>query len=138
MTTIFFRCDKPVNVSPLYLDGVKIRFSFAFVDSEHIDTPRQRSETKQCNIDVKASRTLLDTWSLEGESIEMVLFQVAKERIESVLCNSANNVNILPCEIQLEVDTGTFPRACPFDPELIEKPAGASFQIEVKRRMGFV
>ncbi len=138
MTTIIFKFDAPVDVSPLYLDGVKIRFDFSFIDSEHIGTPRQSSETKQCKIVVQAPRTLLDIWSLEGESIERVLFQVAKEHISSVLSNSAGNENILPNVIQLAVNTDTFPGACPFDPELIEKPSGASFQIEVKRRMGFV
>lgn len=138
MTTIFFKFEAPVDVSPLYLDGVKIRFNFSYIDSEYIGTPRQSSETKQCKIIAQASRSLLDIWSLEGESIERVLFQVAKEHISSVLSNSASNENILPNEIQHAVNIDTLPRACPFDPDLIEKPSGASFQIEVKRRMGFV
>lgn len=128
MTTIFFKFDTPVDVSPLYLDGVKIRFNFSFIDSEHIGTPRQISETTQCKIVVQAPRSLLDTWSLEGESIERVLFQVAKEHIRSILGKDG----ILPNEISLEVNTNTHLGRCPFDVELIETPVGATFQIEAK------
>ena len=134
MTIISFRFDRPKNVSPVYLDGVKILFSFTFIDSDYIGTPRQSSETKQGKIYVQASRTLLDTWSLEGESIEKVLFQIAKEHISSALCNDG----ALPTEIQLVMDSNKYPGPCPFDHVLIEKPAGAIFQMEIKRRMGFI
>lgn len=134
MTTISFKFDTPVDVSPLYLDGVKIRFNFSFIDSEHIGSPRQSSKTKQSKITVQAPRSLLDTWLLKDESIEKVLFQIAREHISSVLDNNGN----LPNEIQLEVNTNTHPDICPFDTKLIENPAGAIFQLEVKRRMGFI
>ena len=83
MAAISFKFDAPLDVSPPFLDGVKIRFSFTFTDSEYIGTAKHNSETKQSKISVQASRSLLDTWSLEGAALEKVLFQIAKEHIRS-------------------------------------------------------
>ena len=128
MTAIVFKFDTPANVSPTILDGVRIRFGFTFIDFVHIGTPNQNSEAKQSKIAVQASRSLLDTWSLDDESLEKILFQIAMEHIRSVFGDDG----VLPNEILLTIDTNTYSGACPFEPELIEKPAGAIFQIEIK------
>jgi hypothetical protein len=127
MTAILFKFDTPLDVSPPFLDGVKIRFSFTFINSEYIDTPKQNSETKQGKVSVQASRSLLDTWSLEGEPLQRVLFQIAKEHIRSTLGHSGT----LPSDILLKADTNTYPGACPFNPALIKEPAGTVIQIEI-------
>lgn len=134
MATFILKFDTPIYVSPAYLDGVKIRFGFAYIDSEYIKTSRQNSETKRGKINIQASRSLLDTWLLEGDSIERVLFQIVRGQISFVLVNDG----ILPNEIQLSINTRTHPGCCPYDFELTERPAGAIFQVEVKQRMGFL
>lgn len=134
MTILALNFEAPTLAPSPYLDGAKILFTFTIIDLRYIGTPREISETKRGKIAALASRSLLDAWSLNSESIEKVLFQIAKEHICSVLSKDG----VLPDDIELVANTDTHPGRCPFDLRLIENPAGAAVEVEVTRRIGFV
>ena len=63
-----------------------------------------------------------------------VVFEFAKEHLLSVL----NSGKWTSGDIELIVNTYTQKGSCPFDPVLIQKPAGAVVELEVTRPIGFI
>ena len=134
MPTVLARFDPPEDVTTAGLDGKAIRFPFAFIEAQHVGTPRQTSETKTERITVEISRTLISIWNLNHADLIKVLFQIAKEHLVKRLGNSKR----VGRDVKIQVNTSTHEGPCPFDPQFIEAPNGAADQFEVTRPIGFV
>lgn len=101
------------------------------VDRDDMGTPRQLSKTKSGRIRVEVSDSCIKTWDLGDSELIKVTFEIAKEHLTAALNSGAWSAG------ELDI-TFTHRGSCPFDPALIQEPAGAVVEIEIKRRIGFI
>ena len=135
MTLFVARFGTPEDVTRPGFDGKSIRFPYVVIDREHIDTPRQNSKTIHGRITVEISGSLLDgSWRLPAEHLNKVLFQFAREHLDTLLAKSGSGAG----DTSIRVDNYNQPNVCPFDVSLIPEPDGAFVEVEVSRPIGFV
>jgi len=134
MPTVIAKFGTPENVSAPGLDGKAIRFPCAFIDAQHLGTPRQTSETKSVRITVEISGSLMAVWGLKQSDLIKVLFKIAKEHLEKLLKKSEK----MERDIKVTVNTYTHKGPCALDPQFIDDPNGATIQVEVTRPIGFI
>lgn len=126
--------DKPEDITNPGFDGKVFRFPVTLINRDDVGTPRQPSKTNSLELRVEVSRTRIKTWGLRQTDLIKVLFELAKERLLSVL----NSGKWTSGDIELVVNTYTQRGPCPFDPALIQQPAGAIVELEVTRPIGFI
>ncbi len=134
MTSINVKFDTPEVIPNTGFAGEEIRFPYSFIGAQYTGTPRQTAKTENGRIIVDISGTIMAIWKLSQSDLIKVLFQIAKEHLEKSLRNSEQREQ----DIKVEVNSYTYNDACPYDPQFIEEPDGATIQIEVKRPIGFL
>lgn len=118
-------------------DGKVFRFPAELIDRNDIGTPRQPSKTKLVRIRVAVSDGRIQTWGL-GQPDDLiklvkVMFEFTKEHLTTELISGTWTGG----DLEVTVDTHTHKGPCPFNPALIQEPAGAVVDIEVRRPIGF-
>ena len=134
MSVIVATFTKPEDITNPGFDGKVLRFPLALIDRGDIGTPRQPSKTRSVRIRVEISDSRLKTWGLGETDLRKVLFEIAKEQLTAALSSSAWKGG----DLEVTVNTNTHKGPCPFDPALIQEPAGAVVEIEVMRLIGFL
>jgi len=125
---------KPEDITNPSFDGKIFRFPLTLIDRNDVGTPRQPSKTKSLRLRVEVSDSRIKTWGLGQCDLIKVVFELAKGHLLSVL----NSGKWTSGDIELIVNTYTQKGSCPFDPVLIQKPAGAVVELEVTRPIGFI
>lgn len=125
---------KPEDITNPGFDGKVFRFPVTVVDRDDMGTPRQLSKTKSGRIRVEVSDNRIKTWDLGDSELIKVTFEIAKEHLTAALNSGAWSAG----ELDITINTLTHRGSCPFDPALIQEPAGAVVEIEIKRRIGFI
>ena len=114
-------------------EGKIFRFPVTLIDSNDFGTPRQSS--KSTSLRIKTSVTASHNgWGLSDSDLIKVLFEIAKEHLTNHL-NSSSSLSSSDLEIAINMSTHKGP--CPYEPSMIQEPAGAVVEIEIKRRIGF-
>jgi hypothetical protein len=121
--------DTPEDITNPGFDGKVVRFPAKLIDQNDIGTPRQSSTTKSVRISVEVSGSRIETWGLEQPDLMKVMFELAKEALFTAL----NSGTWTEGDLKVMVNTRTHKGPCPFNPALIQEPAGAVVNIEVKR-----
>lgn len=134
MPTLVGRFSKPENITNRGFDGTVLRFTVVILDKSHLGTPREISEAKPVRIRVEISDSRSSSWNLQGEDLEKVLFQFAKEELARVLSVG----NVPSTDLAVIINTSTNTGACPFEVEKIQEPNDALVEIQANRRIGFV
>jgi hypothetical protein len=124
----------PEDVTGLGFRGKAFCFPVTVIDREYLGTPRQISKSVLFKIIAEISRSRLSTWDLGEDEIVKVLFEISKERLISVL----NSIGWRGEDLVVQINTDTHKGACPFDSSIIQNPAGAVLQVEIKRPIGFL
>ena len=134
MAVIIATFDKPEDITSPGFDGKIFRFPVAVIDRDDVGTPRQPSKTKLLRIRAEISRTRIVTWGLAENDLIKIVFEITKEYLTVALKSGTWNGG----DFEVTINTYTHKGACPFDPALIQEPAGAVVEIEVKRPIGFI
>jgi hypothetical protein len=114
-------------------EGKIFRFPVTLIDMNDFGTPRQSS--KSTSLRIKTSVTASHNgWGLSDSDLIKVLFEIAKEHLTTHL-NSSSSLSSSDLEIAINMSTHKGP--CPYEPSMIQEPAGAVVEIESKRRIGF-
>jgi hypothetical protein len=106
----------------------------ALIDQDDMGTPRQPTKTRSLRVRVEVSDSRITTWSLEASDLIKVVFEIAKEHLTATLTAGTWKGG----DLEVAVNTYTHKGPCPFDPRLIQDPAGAVSEIEIKRPIGFI
>jgi hypothetical protein len=125
------------NVTNPGQDGVQYSFPFIVVDSALVGTPEEKSQTQSRRIIVSISRSRLAAWRLSDEDLAKVLFEYGKRHVaDLVRSNRLSADHTIRCPT---ITTVSHPDLlCPFDPALIDEPAGVSINVEQQKpRIGF-
>jgi len=125
------------NVTNPGQDGVQYSFPFRVVDSALVGAPEEKSQTQSRRIIVSISRSRLAAWRLCHRDLVKVLFEYGKRHVAALVKS-----NDLPTEHTIRfpaITTISHPdSSCPFDPAVIEDPAGLSVTVErAKPQIGF-
>jgi hypothetical protein len=128
---------EPENVTNPGQDGVQYSFPFTIVDSTLIGAPEEKAQTQSRRIIVPISRSRLAAWRFPEEALVKVLFEYGKRHVVALVKS-----NDLPAEYTIRyptITTVSHPDSyCPFDPTVIEEPAGQSINVEQEKpRIGF-
>ena len=134
MSVIIAAFDNPEDITNPGFHGKVFRFPVTVVDRDDLDTPRQTSKTISLQIRAEISRSRLKTWGLGEDDLIKVVFEITKEHLTFALRSGTWNGG----DLEVQINTHTHKGACPFNPALIEEPAGAILEIEIKRSIGFV
>lgn len=133
MPVIVAMFAEPKDVTSPGYDGKVFRFPVKLIDRDDVGTPRQPSKTRSARIRVEFSGSRIQTWDLGYRESLKVAFEIAKEELIKALTSG----NWSGGELSVVVSTYTYSGPCPFDPSLVQEPAGAKVEIEINRRIGF-
>ncbi len=134
MPVIIAAFDNPEDITSPRFRGKVFRFPVTVIDRDDLGTPRQTSKSISFQIRAEISRSRLTTWGLgEGELIK-VMFEITKEHLISALSSGTWNGE----DLEVQINTHTYKGACPFNPSIIQEPAGAILEIEIKLPIGFL
>ncbi len=112
-------------------------FWFKLVPTEFLGTPEHRAKTTDHRLKVVVAANRLGTWDLYDANRQKDLVKEAFWIGKSELEKRMEKGELQPEEAVL-VHTQNYGNQCPYDPANIEEPvAGAVFEIEVERRIGF-
>jgi hypothetical protein len=125
---------EPEDITPPGLDGNVFRFPVMLIDRDDIGTPRQLSKTRSVRIRAEVSRSRICCWGFGRADLVKVMFEIVKERLITTLTSGAWKDG----DLAIMINTSTHKGPCPFDPALIQEPAGAVVEIEVRRPIGFI
>ncbi len=131
MPVIVATFGKPEDITNPGFDGKVFRFAVALIDRDDIGTPRE-PESVRIRVEVSGSR--IKMWGLGDTDLVKVVFEIAKERLTTTLSSGAWKDS----DLEVTINTYTHKGPCLFDLTLIQEPAGAVVQIEVRRRIGFI
>lgn len=131
IAAIFGQPEDITNIGTF--EGKIFRFPVALIDGNNIGTPCQSSKTKSLRIKILVTASH-NGWGLSDSDLIKVLFKIAKEHLVTHL-NSSNSLSSSDLEIPINMSTHKGP--CPYVPSMIQEPAGAVVEIEIKRRIGF-
>ena len=113
-------------------DYEEFLFRFSMVDTTHIGSPEESALSTHVPVFVKISRTLQNTWSIESSDLVKVLFEYAKRHlIEEVSIGAPLD------EVRVDLNTSTVPIGCPYDPARIALDPGVTFEVDIRRNLGF-
>lgn len=134
MSVIVATFGKPKDITTPGFDGKIFRFPVALIDRDDRGSPRQPSKIKSVSVRVEISDSRISPWGLGAADLVKVAFEIAKEHLIATL----NSGSWKDSELQVLVNTDTHESPCPFDPALIQEPADAVVEIEVKHPIGFI
>jgi hypothetical protein len=134
MPVIVAAFGEPEDITNPGFDGRVLRFPVTVIDRDDIGTPRQPSKTKSFRIRAEVSDGRVRRWSLRENDLIKVIFEIVKEHLSASLTSGAWKGD----DLELKLNTCTHKGSCPFDPTLIQEPAGAVVEIEIKRPIGFI
>ncbi len=131
--TIEFKTPYIAPITTMSLDYI---FPFSSIDSNLIGTPEERARTRQHQMNVHISFTLITCWgfSLEGllnvglrkGEIEKIIYEYVKRYLTDYRTNEIE----LPEILQMPMNTKNTEIPCPFDHTRIREPEGAILQID--------
>lgn len=133
MTIIAAIFSNPEDVTSPGYDGRVVRFPVALVPYEHLESPNQAKNTRNIRIKMEVSGSLLACWQLAESQITNVLYQVARERLESEL-----SMGTITDELVIQMNTQTQPSLYPFNVKHIDFDGGAVVTLDVRRPIGFI
>ena len=134
MPVIVATFGRPEDITNPSFDGKVFRFPATLIDRDDIGTPRQPSKTKSVRIRAEISDSRIKTWGLVDTDLVKVMFEIAKEHLTATLSSGSWKNS----DLEVTVNNYTHKGPCPFDPTLIQEPAGAVVEIDVKRPIGFI
>lgn len=134
MPVVIATFGKPEDITNPGFDGKVFRFPVALIDCEDLGTPRQPSKTKSVRIRAEVSGSRVKTWGLGDTDLVKVVFEIVKEHLTTALTSGTWQDS----DLEVTVNTYTYKGPNPFDPTLIQEPAGAVVEIEVKHPIGFI
>lgn len=134
MPVIVITFGLPEDITNPGRDGKIFRFPFEWIDRDDIGTPRQPSRIRPARISVEIADSRIQTWGLGQVDLIKVLFEIAKEYLTTTLSSGTWQGG----DLNVAVNTRTHKGPCPFDPALIQQPAGAVVEIEVRRPIRFI
>jgi hypothetical protein len=102
------------------------------VESHLLGSPEEDSSTVSRRVIVKLTRSLQSSWRLSDEDAEKVSFEFAKRALPT---NVAQGTHL--ADLSLDLHSSTQPKDCPYNPNKIALTPGASFEIEVRKPLGF-
>ena len=113
-------------------DYEEFLFRFSMVDTTHIGSPEESALTTHVPVFVKISRTLQNTWSLQSTDLAKVLFEYAKRHLMEEVSRGA------PLDdVRVDLNTSTVPTESPYDPARIAMDPSISFEVDIRRNLGF-
>lgn len=110
---------------PTRRDATEYRFPFRMVDSNFVGAPEEMARSTQHTLIVGVSRTLEACWQLPKHLLPRILFEYGRRHIKQKILDKA-----LSQSEELFLHTGNAETSCPFDPNRIEDPSGATLEIE--------
>ena len=102
-------------------------FPFRVVDTALIGAPEEESQSKHYKVKVDVSRTLETCWGLDEGNLIKVMYEYGKRHVVQKLKDGT-----LGDREELFLSTYNTEQPCPFNPERIEQPAGASVRLETE------
>jgi hypothetical protein len=106
-------------------EATEYRFPFRMVDSNFVGTPEEMARSTQHTLLVSVSRTLKACWQISQHLLPRILFEYGRRHLKQKVLDAA-----LSQSEELFLHTGNTETPCPFDPDRIEDPAGATLEIE--------
>jgi hypothetical protein len=107
-------------------DAKDVWFGYTIINSSFIGTPEEDSKTEEYNLKVGVSRTLTSCWGFNESELIKVLFEYGKRHIFQKLIDKT-----LVLDEELDLTTANTPTKCPFDPNRIDEPTGATYEKEI-------
>lgn len=127
-TISFLEYERLANVG----DYEEFLFRFSLVDTTLIGTPEESALTTPVPVFVKISRTLQNTWRLQLPDLVKILFEYAKRHLMEQVSKGA------PVDdARVDLNSSTAPAKCPYDSARVAMDPGSSFEVDVKRNLGF-
>jgi len=109
-------------------DATIYRFYFNFIPEDKIGEPEEKSYILEYIITVNCSRTLIRMFNINDIDIEKVLYWVARRSLEK---------NHSSKEIQITLNSRSYPKGFPFDPSLIKYPNPEGFFVDSINKWGY-
>jgi hypothetical protein len=100
-------------------------FPYSVVRSDLIGAPEETSSTKRFKLKLGISRSLASCWNLQPDKLIKVLFEYGKRYVIQRLKD-----NTLTSEQELFLTSSSYPTVCPFDPDRIPAPSGATIEVD--------
>ena len=105
--------------------ATEMSFPYTIVRSDLINAPEERINTKYCRLKVGISWLLAASWRLQPDDLIKVLFEYGKRDIVKRVKD-----NTLTPEQEMWLSTEDYPPICPFDPDRILAPSGATIVVD--------
>ena len=109
---------------PRRRDATEYRFPFRMVDSNFVGAPEEMARSTQYTLIVGVSRTLKACWQLPKHLLPRILFEYGRRHLKQKILDEA-----LSQSEELFLHTGNAETSCPFDPNRVEDPSGATLEI---------
>jgi hypothetical protein len=106
-------------------DATEYSFPFRMVDSNFVGAPEEMTRSTQHTLIVSVSGTLESCWQLSTQLLIRILFEYGQRHVKQKILDGA-----LSQFEELFLHTGNTETSCPFDPNRIEDPSGATLEIE--------
>ena len=118
------RFEEPSQIGP-FRDAIDMIFPYSVVRSDIIGAPEETSSTKRFELKLGISRSLASCWNLQPDKLIKVLFEYGKRYVIQLLKDDT-----LTSEQELFLTSSSYPTVCPFDPDRIPAPSGATIEVD--------
>lgn len=124
---------RPTEVTNPGDDSRSFLFKFSAVSADLVGTPEEAQATAEHRLIVTVSNNRIPAWRLSDADLIRVLFEIGHRKVAERVKSGT-----LQPDLRVVVSPETHPAICPYDPARIQQPEGATFEIEIERRMGFI
>jgi hypothetical protein len=118
------RFAEPYKISS-FKHTIDMIFPYTVVRSDLINAPEEISSTKSFNLKIRISGLLALSWNLQPNDLVKVLFEYGKRSIVQRVKD-----DMLTPEQELLLTSENYPPSCPFDPDRISTPSGATIEVD--------